>query len=131
MTRSLCTVEVTVDGACFIHDSAAADSKAGLFRQIGKAMISHADDLDTDEAREYGNYYSPSAGRWFRSPASPEDVAESIARATDARRRMLLLSPVSKLSWWLSRLWPAAFDRIMERQLLQDEAPRRDGSPGV
>lgn len=60
--------------------------------------------------------------------ASPEDVAESIVRATDGRRRMLRLSAVSEFSFWLSRIWPAAYERIMERRLLTEETPRDEAS---
>ncbi|RIL08241.1 MAG: short chain dehydrogenase [Proteobacteria bacterium] len=55
-------------------------------------------------------------------PASPDAVAEAIARAAIARRRFLVLSPVGVASWWLARLWPAGYERIMERRLLRGEA---------
>jgi NAD(P)-dependent dehydrogenase (short-subunit alcohol dehydrogenase family) len=52
---------------------------------------------------------------------SPERVAEAIVRATLARRRQLVLSPVGVAAWWLTRLWPSAYDRLMERALLREE----------
>ena len=60
--------------------------------------------------------------------AAPEDVAEAIADAADGRRRMLVLSTVGRLSWWLTRLWPQAYERIMERRLLTEETPRDEAS---
>lgn len=56
-------------------------------------------------------------------PASPDDVARAIVRATEQRRRMLVLSSVGRISWWLTRLVPSVYDRLMERTLLRDEAP--------
>lgn len=62
--------------------------------------------------------------------ASPDEVAEAIVKATDARRRLLVLSAVGRLSYWLTRLWPAAYDRIMERSLLRDGSRSRQALPG-
>jgi hypothetical protein len=32
-----------------------------------------------------------------------------------------VLSPVGVAAWWLTRLWPSAYDRLMERALLREE----------
>lgn len=50
-------------------------------------------------------------------PASPEEVAESVFRAAGARRALTVLSPVGRLSWWLTRLAPRIYERIMTRSL--------------
>jgi NAD(P)-dependent dehydrogenase (short-subunit alcohol dehydrogenase family) len=50
--------------------------------------------------------------------ASPRDVAESIARAIERERRFLVVGAVGRASWLLVRLWPAAYERLMARTLL-------------
>lgn len=49
--------------------------------------------------------------------ASPNAVARAIVQATAERRRLLVLSPVGKLSYLLSRLAPATYERLMRRSL--------------
>ena len=51
------------------------------------------------------------------SLASPESVADAVFAATIARRRLLVLSPIGKLSYLLSRLAPSLYDRMMVRRL--------------
>ena len=53
-------------------------------------------------------------------PAAPERVAAAIVRAVERRQRLLVLSPVGRLSWWLVRAWPAAYEWIMTRALYRD-----------
>lgn len=53
--------------------------------------------------------------------ADPDDVADAIYRGVVARRRLLVLSPVGKLAFFVSRLAPAAYERLMARQLLREE----------
>jgi NAD(P)-dependent dehydrogenase (short-subunit alcohol dehydrogenase family) len=50
--------------------------------------------------------------------ADPDEVAEAIFRAALRRRRLLVLSPVGKLSYAVSRVWPALFERMMSRRVL-------------
>jgi NAD(P)-dependent dehydrogenase (short-subunit alcohol dehydrogenase family) len=51
-------------------------------------------------------------------PMEPDAVARDVIRAVDKRRRLLVLSPVGKLSWWVSRLAPRVYEAIMIRRLL-------------
>jgi NAD(P)-dependent dehydrogenase (short-subunit alcohol dehydrogenase family) len=55
--------------------------------------------------------------------ASPDDVAEAVVRAAGARRRLLVLTPVGRASSLLSRLWPAAYERLMSRALRSELDP--------
>jgi len=48
----------------------------------------------------------------------PADVADAIFGATIRRRRLLLPSPTAKLSYAVSRLAPARFERSMARRVL-------------
>jgi len=48
---------------------------------------------------------------------SPDDVAEAIVKAAARRRRLLVLSPVGKLSVWLNFLAPPIYERVMTRSL--------------
>jgi hypothetical protein len=48
---------------------------------------------------------------------SPEEVAAAVVAAVARRARgPLLLSPVAKASWWLSRVAPRAYGAIMRRK---------------
>lgn len=47
--------------------------------------------------------------------ARPEQVAAAIVRAVARRRRQLVLSPVGKASYWISRLLPRLYERLMLR----------------
>jgi NAD(P)-dependent dehydrogenase (short-subunit alcohol dehydrogenase family) len=52
--------------------------------------------------------------------APPARVADAIVRAVRRDRRQLVLSPVGRASLWLTRLWPAAYERLMAARLLAD-----------
>ncbi len=52
--------------------------------------------------------------------ATPEAMAERIFRAAQAERRLLLPDRVSRLSWWVSRLAPRLYERLMTRKLGQE-----------
>ena len=49
--------------------------------------------------------------------ASPEAMAERIFAAASRERRLLLPDRVSRLSWWVSRLAPRLYERLMARKL--------------
>jgi len=53
---------------------------------------------------------------------SPSEVAEAIVLATERRTRQVVLSPVGKATWWLSRLVPATYARLMRRTQLREFA---------
>ncbi|MCB9539449.1 MAG: SDR family oxidoreductase [Myxococcales bacterium] len=48
-------------------------------------------------------------------PLSPDQVADAVVDAVARGKRQRLISPVAHASLWLSRLWPAAYDRVMRR----------------
>jgi NAD(P)-dependent dehydrogenase (short-subunit alcohol dehydrogenase family) len=50
----------------------------------------------------------------------PEDVARQILGAIDSRRRHLLVGRVAKQSYWLRRLWPGLYERIMVKQAREE-----------
>jgi NAD(P)-dependent dehydrogenase (short-subunit alcohol dehydrogenase family) len=54
---------------------------------------------------------------------SPERVAEAVYRGVIRRRSLVVLSPVGKVSYWINRLCPSLYERIMARQL-KDELTR-------
>jgi len=53
----------------------------------------------------------------FGRQADPDGVADAIFRAALRRRRLLVLSPVGKLAYAVSRLWPSLFERMMIRRM--------------
>jgi short-subunit dehydrogenase len=77
-------------------------------------------------------------GRALRAPrgvygrqADPDDVADAIFRAALRRRRLLVLSPVGKLSYAISRFWPALFERMMTRRMRVEPHGSDPGEPKV
>ncbi len=57
--------------------------------------------------------------------STPEAVAGKIFAAAASERRLLLPDRVSRLSWWVSRLAPRWFDRLMARSLGKEMTERR------
>ncbi len=47
---------------------------------------------------------------------TPEEAASIMIRAIEKEVRLLLLGRVARVSWWLSRFFPALLERIMIRQ---------------
>lgn len=45
----------------------------------------------------------------------PQTVARAIVRATSRRRRQVVIGGVGRLSFWVSRLAPAVYERLMRR----------------
>ena len=56
-------------------------------------------------------------------PTTAEHVAEAIFKGTLKRKHLLVLTPVGKLTYWLSRLAPVIYERIQAHQL-RDELER-------
>ena len=54
-------------------------------------------------------------------------VADDIFRAAGRRRPLLILTPVGKLAYWVSRLAPVAYERMMARRLAVELDPFPDG----
>ncbi len=50
--------------------------------------------------------------------AKPEDVADAVFRGVVARKRMLVLTAVGKLSYFLIRIAPGLYERLMARRML-------------
>jgi NAD(P)-dependent dehydrogenase (short-subunit alcohol dehydrogenase family) len=48
---------------------------------------------------------------------TPRKVADIIYRGALRRKDLLVLTPVGKLTWWMSRLLPPLYERIMAKQL--------------
>ena len=61
-------------------------------------------------------YPRTTAGR----EASPSEVAEAIFRGAGGRKRLLVLTPAAKLSYWLYRFTPVFYDWLMRRRLTQE-----------
>ena len=78
--------------------------------------------IDTQADNPTGTALYPGTGRpgqatrTVGSPMTSDEAARAIVEAIAQDRRFLLLGRVAKLSWWLSRLLPGVFERIMARQ---------------
>ena len=57
---------------------------------------------------------------------SPARVADAVYRAMLKRKKMLILSPVGKLTYWLSRVAPGLYERMMARQLKSELIRKSD-----
>jgi NAD(P)-dependent dehydrogenase (short-subunit alcohol dehydrogenase family) len=51
---------------------------------------------------------------------SPDRIAEAVYRGGLKQKKMLILSPIGKLTYWISRLTPVLYERIMTRQLKEE-----------
>jgi NAD(P)-dependent dehydrogenase (short-subunit alcohol dehydrogenase family) len=54
---------------------------------------------------------------------TPEQVAEKIFQGVMKRKTMLVLTPIGKMTYWLSRLAPGIYESIMARQLKEELLP--------
>ena len=48
---------------------------------------------------------------------SPDQIADAVYRGLLKKKNLIVLSPVGKLTYWLSRLAPYFYERLMARQL--------------
>ena len=63
-------------------------------------------------------------------PLTADQVAQAILRASRSRPRQVVLSPLGRLSYWLTRWAPAWYDRLMIRRFRVELArPRTVDSP--
>ena len=53
-------------------------------------------------------------------PTSAAKVAADIFKGTQARKPLLVLTPVGKLSYWISRLAPILYERLMARKVKEE-----------
>ncbi len=51
---------------------------------------------------------------------SAEKVAEAICKSALNKRHLLILTPVGKLAYWISRLAPVLYERLMARQVKEE-----------
>ncbi len=78
--------------------------------------------IDTQADNPSGAALYPGTGRPGQATRtvgkamSSDEAARAIVEAISRDRRFLLLGRVAKLSWWLSRLLPGVFERVMARQ---------------
>lgn len=54
---------------------------------------------------------------WVGKQANPEEVAGAIYRGALKRKRLLILTPVGKLSYYLNKFAPAQYESMMARKL--------------
>ncbi|GMV05974.1 MAG: hypothetical protein AMXMBFR53_22510 [Gemmatimonadota bacterium] len=55
------------------------------------------------------------------TPMEPEAVADALVRAALRRRSLLVLGSVGRTAWWLWRLAPWLYERLMVRRLLREQ----------
>ena len=55
-----------------------------------------------------------------RNAIEPDEVAEALFRGVERRRELVLVPAQARLAWWLSRLAPRLYARIMLRRLRAD-----------
>ncbi len=67
------------------------------------------------------------AQRIVGARAAPEEVAEAVLRAARRGRRLLLHGRTARLAWWLSRVAPALYARLMARRLKGEMQGETDG----
>jgi NAD(P)-dependent dehydrogenase (short-subunit alcohol dehydrogenase family) len=53
-------------------------------------------------------------------PTSADKVAEAIYKGALNKRHLLVLTPVGKLAYWISRLAPVLYERLMVRQVREE-----------
>jgi len=53
-------------------------------------------------------------------PTSAARVAEAVYKGVINRRHMVVITPVGKLSYWISRLAPVFYERLMARQVKEE-----------
>jgi NAD(P)-dependent dehydrogenase (short-subunit alcohol dehydrogenase family) len=84
--------------------------------------------IDTQAENPTGAALYPGTGRPGQAtrtvgrPMSSDEAAAAIVDAIERKRRFLLLGRVAKISWWLSRLLPGLFERIMTRKTRSEVA---------
>jgi NAD(P)-dependent dehydrogenase (short-subunit alcohol dehydrogenase family) len=53
----------------------------------------------------------------------PDDVADRVFRGAERSNRLLLIGRTARAAWWVSRLAPSLYERIMARKLQGEMAP--------
>lgn len=76
---------------------------------VDTAIGDHA--LGTD-----GQLAGPLARTGVKAPRSPAEVADKIVAAAAKNRRIVFTSAESRLSWWISRVAPRVYEKLMLRR---------------
>jgi NAD(P)-dependent dehydrogenase (short-subunit alcohol dehydrogenase family) len=87
-----------------------------------------ATDLDAKALAGDGQVRDPGKTMIGRAQ-TPETVATAIVQAMQKRKRRLILAPIGHASWWVSRLAPDLYARLMRRRLLADYPLRQPKTP--
>ena len=53
----------------------------------------------------------------------PDEVADRVFRGAERSRRLLLIGRTARTAWWVSRLAPSLYERIMARKLQDEMTP--------
>jgi NAD(P)-dependent dehydrogenase (short-subunit alcohol dehydrogenase family) len=53
----------------------------------------------------------------------PDEVADRVFRGAERSSRLLLIGRTARIAWWVSRLAPSLYERIMARRLQGEMAP--------
>ena len=63
-----------------------------------------------------GRTAAPNSRSGVRAPMAPDDVADAIVEAAARDRRLLLVGREARLSYWIGRLAPRLYERLMIRR---------------
>ncbi|MBW2231404.1 MAG: SDR family oxidoreductase [Deltaproteobacteria bacterium] len=70
---------------------------------------------------EHGQLAGAGARSGVRREIEPNHAAETIFRGVQKRRPLVLVGAEAHLAWWVTRLWPAAYERAMARRTLSSQ----------
>jgi short-subunit dehydrogenase len=90
-------------------------------------IATQRDDEEQAESLYAGTARPGSARATVGALLQPEDAARQIVVALEERRRQLLVGKVAKQSYWISRLWPRLYERLMIRQAGRELEARQQG----
>jgi NAD(P)-dependent dehydrogenase (short-subunit alcohol dehydrogenase family) len=71
--------------------------------------------------RALGQLAGTGARSGVRREIEPNHAAETIFRGVQKRRPLVLVGAEAHLAWWVTRLWPAAYERAMARRTLSSQ----------
>lgn len=69
----------------------------------------------------HGRLAGAGARSGVRREIEPDAAAETIFRGVEKRRPLVLVGAEARLAWWVSRLWPAGYERAMARRILSSQ----------
>ena len=65
-----------------------------------------------------GGSVPPESRTGVRTPVPPDDIADAVVRAAAKGRRLLLVPREARLAYWVARLTPRLYERLMIRRAL-------------